>query len=193
MRIYLSIIVAAISFQPASTIGATSQMIKHREYVYSYDNEARGLEEDVFLICTDCQDSRLNPIYSLSARYSVAPRVEMPSEEPYEAQQEVAAVPSKILGTIRFHFNSHSLSTSQKRKLDGLDLKRKRIRLEGYACTIGPSSYNVKLSKKRADTIAKYLKNRGVSILETIGYGESKKFKEKAMNRRVEIIEDAKE
>ncbi len=193
MRKFIVITIAAISLQPALVMGAITETIKHREFVYSYDNEARGLEEDTFLICTDCQDSRLNPIYSLSARYSVAPRVEMPSEEPYEAKQEVAAVPSKILGTIRFHFNSHLLSTSQKRKLDGLDLKRKRIRLEGYACTIGPSSYNVKLSKKRAYTIAKYLKNRGVSILETIGYGESQKFKEKAMNRRVEIIEDVKE
>ncbi|ANA41756.1 hypothetical protein A2G06_16575 (plasmid) [Geobacter anodireducens] len=201
MRKNFSTIVAAISLQALLAMGATAETIKQREYVYSYDEEVRGLEEDVFLLCTDCPDSQLTQIYSIAVRYSRSSEGGQNSRPATESVEKAVSAPlpevsppeRKILGIIRFPFDSYVLSTATKRQLDGLDLSNKLVRLEGYTCSIGPENYNLKLSQRRARSVSKYLKSKGVSILEAIGIGESQKFKNKSANRRVEIIDDTKE
>ncbi len=68
-----------------------------------------------------------------------------------------------------------------------------RIRVEGYADSMGPEVENLVLSKKRADMVASYLMSRGVRAgnLEVVGLGASAPVvqgsseKERALNRRV--------
>ena len=69
-----------------------------------------------------------------------------------------------------------------------------RVVLEGHTDSVGNDAYNQKLSEKRANAVAKALKDLGVSAskITTVGYGETKpiadnKTKEgRAENRRVE-------
>ena len=69
-----------------------------------------------------------------------------------------------------------------------------RVVLEGHTDSVGAEAYNLKLSEKRANAVAKALEDLGVSAskITTIGYGEAKpiadnKTKEgRAENRRVE-------
>ncbi|QCD51928.1 OmpA family protein [Campylobacter sp. RM16192] len=69
-----------------------------------------------------------------------------------------------------------------------------RVVLEGHTDSTGAEAYNLKLSEKRANAVAKALENLGVSSskITTVGYGEAKpvadnKTKEgRAENRRVE-------
>lgn len=67
--------------------------------------------------------------------------------------------------------------------------------LEGHTDSIGPESYNMKLSLRRANSVADYLVSKGVNrnSLKISGFGESKPVqsnktsKGRAANRRVEI------
>ncbi len=71
-----------------------------------------------------------------------------------------------------------------------------KLRIEGYTDSIGSESYNLELSRKRAQAVADYLVSQGIdsSRLQVIPMGESnpiasnKTAEGRAMNRRVEII-----
>jgi outer membrane protein OmpA-like peptidoglycan-associated protein len=69
------------------------------------------------------------------------------------------------------------------------------IDVMGHTDSTGSESYNLDLSKRRADAVANYLTLRGVSRarIETVGYGETYPVADnstpegRSMNRRVEI------
>ena len=74
--------------------------------------------------------------------------------------------------------------------------KKAKLRIEGYTDSIGSESYNLELSRKRAQAVADYLISEGIDAdrLMVIPMGESnpsasnKTAEGRAMNRRVEII-----
>jgi OOP family OmpA-OmpF porin len=67
--------------------------------------------------------------------------------------------------------------------------------LKGYTDSVGPASYNLKLSEMRAKAVAKALEERGIdaSRLTAKGFGESNPIASndtpegRAKNRRVEV------
>ena len=71
-----------------------------------------------------------------------------------------------------------------------------KLRIEGYTDSIGSESYNLELSRKRAQAVADYLISQGINPnrLQVVPMGESnpiasnKTAEGRAMNRRVEII-----
>jgi len=164
----------------ATTAHAAS--IKQRSYVYQYDC-AKGLQDESYLICGNCDDDRPTQAVALSFRVSqrVVPEAQPPS-------QSVVSP----LDTIHFHFDSASLLPNAKARLDTVDGSG-GVRLAGYTCTIGSAAYNDKLSQRRADTVARYLTRRGISILSSTGFGESTAYPGHAKNRRVEISVERKE
>lgn len=201
MRKFIPITIAAFVFQTTMACAIQAETIKQRDYIYTYDEEARSMEDDVFVICTDCPDSRLNEIYTIAARYSADPRMDKVAKADISDTSPIT-VPSvkkedtairDLLGIVRFKFDSYVLSAKSKEQLDSYQLTNKRVRLEGYTCTIGTDRYNKKLSLNRAKEVAKYLRSKGISVIDVSGLGKSKKFGEKTLNRRVEIIEREKE
>ena len=201
MRKFIPITITALAFQTTITCAVYAETIKQRDYVYTYDEEARGMEDDVFVICTDCPDSRLNEIYTIAAHYSVDPRMEKVPKADFSGSSQIT-VPSvgkedaavrNLLGIIRFKFDSYALSARSKEQLDSYNLTNKRVRLEGYTCTIGTDKYNKKLSLNRAKEVAKYLRTKGILIMNVVALGKSSKFSDKALNRRVEIIKGEEE
>lgn len=201
MRKFIPITIAVLAFQATIACAVYSETIKQRDYVYAYDEEARGMEDDVFVICTDCPDSRLNEIYTIAARYSVDPGMEKVAKADVSDSTPIT-VPSvkkedtairNLLGIVRFKFDSYALSAKSKEQLDSYQLTNKQVRLEGYTCTIGTDKYNKKLSLNRAKEVAKYLRSKGISVIDISGLGKSNKFSEKTLNRRVEIFEREKE
>jgi len=115
---------------------------------------------------------------------------------------------------VNFAINSAELTPVAKQNLDAIaevfqEFPDTDLMIEGYTDTTGDENYNLKLSKKRAESVASYLKSKGVAanrFSSIIGYGEAsprfdnstKEGQEK--NRRVEIgisanqemIDDAK-
>ena len=85
------------------------------------------------------------------------------------------------LRTIYFNFNSSSLTPAAKAKLNTLAsaLKSKKVasvKIVGFADEIGSDSYNQSLSVRRANSVASYLRGKGISVKgksEVRGLGET--------------------
>jgi len=114
---------------------------------------------------------------------------------------------------VNFAFDSSDLTAEAKSNLDKvaeifLEFPDTNLMIQGYTDSVGNDDYNLKLSKRRANAVADYLKAAGVasSRMTVEGFGEAaprfdNATKEgQAGNRRVEIgvsankqmIEDAK-
>jgi len=105
-----------------------------------------------------------------------------------------------LSGDTNFEFNKAALLPSAYPMLDQLaktmkDNPETRWRVEGYTDSKGSDSYNMKLSRERAQSVVDYLINKGIerSRLEVVPLGESQPVASndtpegRAMNRRVEI------
>lgn len=115
---------------------------------------------------------------------------------------------------VNFAFNSAELTSTAKQNLDAIaevftEFPDTDLMIQGYTDSTGDDAYNLTLSKKRANSVANYLKSRGIAanrFASIEGLGEANpRFdnatKEgQAKNRRVEIgvaaneemIQDAK-
>ena len=93
----------------------------------------------------------------------------------------VVATNDVELRTVYFAFNSSALTPAAKAKLNSLSttLKSNRVKavsIVGYTDEIGTNSYNLRLSQRRANTVAAYLKAKGIVVKgssEVRGLGES--------------------
>ena len=84
---------------------------------------------------------------------------------------------------VYFEFGKSGLTKEGKKALDTVaaDIKAKgsavtAVRVAGFADRIGSATANEKLSKKRADTVRKYLVSKGIvnaQVVETRWFGES--------------------
>ena len=104
------------------------------------------------------------------------------------------------LKTVGFSSGAAALPDTSKTILDKVttvaqELNPKEIVVEGHTDSVGSAATNDELSKKRADTVAAYLKEKGIAdnMVKSEGYGfqkplSSNKSKEgRAQNRRVDI------
>ncbi len=105
-----------------------------------------------------------------------------------------------VLVGVNFDFNSARLTQESypilfhavQVLLQNPDMK---VEIQGYTDSVGPESYNVKLSEKRAKTVKNYLVAHGVSAsrLTVKGFGsknpiaDNKTADGRAMNRRIEF------
>lgn len=180
-----AVIVAILSMNTLAN-NAQADTIKQREYRFSYDC-ADGMLDATYLVCDDCASDRPTMMPFLVARSSIQETVVQPSAPPPPTKPAI----DEPIETIHFKFGSSKLLTSEIARLAKLS-PREGLLLDGYTCTIGPSGYNKKLSGKRADSVAKYLRNHGFSILGSIGRGESRTYADRQLNRRVEIFKSGK-
>ena len=84
------------------------------------------------------------------------------------AKGDIRSRLTKEQRTVYFDFNKSTLNAKEKKKLDEvskiiLDSKQvENVDIVGYADMIGKSSYNKKLSMKRAQTVKAYLATKGL-------------------------------
>ncbi len=113
------------------------------------------------------------------------------------ADQEINVTMKNIF----FDFSKFELKPESYPELNRLvkllrDEKNLKIRIEGHTDIVGSDSYNLELSRKRANAVKTYLVRKGISRKRLIakGYGSRKPVADndteegKAKNRRVEII-----
>ncbi len=103
--------------------------------------------------------------------------------------------------TVLFRFNHADLTTEDKEQLDTLaqsvtGMKHYVIEVTGYTDKVGDRQYNLDLSRRRADTVVRYLTENGKIPLVRVrylGYGEdmpagdNKSREGRKQNRRVEL------
>jgi outer membrane protein OmpA-like peptidoglycan-associated protein len=88
---------------------------------------------------------------------------------------------SSELRTVYFNFNSSVLTPSAKTKLNQLATALKSsnvssVKIVGFADEIGSDGYNMRLSQKRANAVAAYLRGKGLKVIgnsEVRGLGET--------------------
>jgi outer membrane protein OmpA-like peptidoglycan-associated protein len=111
--------------------------------------------------------------------------------------------PAGKMPNVQFAFDSYQLDVSMRERLENVaqvirENPEIRLELAGHACPIGPSAYNMELSKHRAEAVADYLirqQNINKVQLFTEHYGEQDLLvpnpqtdQEYAINRRTEFI-----
>lgn len=83
--------------------------------------------------------------------------------------------------TVYFGFNSSALTPAAKTKLNALakGLKSRNVKavsIVGFADEVGTDSYNMRLSEKRANAVASFLRGKGITVngkSEVRGLGET--------------------
>ncbi len=102
---------------------------------------------------------------------------------------------------MEFKFDSAELSAADKTKIDAIIpvLKNPKVgfilgEVDGYTDSTGDEKYNMDLSKRRAQSVAEYVKSQGVALGDRFGingYGEANPVASndtaegRAQNRRV--------
>ena len=107
----------------------------------------------------------------------------------------------KFNSKILFDFDKADLSTEAKSNLTNLvtvlnEYPDTDIEVQGHTDSIGSDSYNMQLSKKRADAVSNYLLTKGIksSRISIKAYGETAPKYQNATetgrtnNRRVEFV-----
>lgn len=98
-----------------------------------------------------------------------------------------------LSGDVTFALNKDTLTDEAEDILRQLADEAKEnaridhVTVEGYTDVTGTEEYNLDLSQKRADRVAKFLENEGIPNIEAEGKGESKIYPTHKENRRVEI------
>jgi OOP family OmpA-OmpF porin len=110
-----------------------------------------------------------------------------------------------VIDNLHFAFNSANLTAADKSVLDTVasklsqDAPNAKLSLVGFTDSVGSDAYNLKLSEKRAMSVANYLVAAGVpqaNIVAVGGMGEADPVADnatadgRAMNRRVVIAVD---
>ncbi len=119
---------------------------------------------------------------------------------PVVMEENKCSVKLTMASGILFDFNKYNLKPKARTVLDSVidflkTYKYTQLIVEGHTDNVGSEGYNLELSKKRANSVAKYLVRKGIpkTKIKTVGYGESKPRYpndtelNRAKNRRVEI------
>ncbi len=144
-----------------------------------------------------CQDIKPKPVAAPAPAPVPAPKVEAaPTKTVEKVEQKIS-----LSGDASFATNSATLTEEGKASLEPVvsgvrGLTDYSISLFGHADSRGNDAYNMKLSERRAKSVAEYLSSRGVpaSAISAYGRGEtepvaSNATKEgRAKNRRVDVV-----
>ncbi|RQD56856.1 MAG: hypothetical protein D5R98_09540 [Desulfonatronovibrio sp. MSAO_Bac4] len=130
-----------------------------------------------------------------SRQVVVAPEPEPAPEPKPEPTEEVI-----VFSNVTFDFDSAQIKAEYRDILrEAAEIIKgrgdKEVVVEGHTCNIGPAEYNMGLSQRRAQSVADFLAEQGVSAdrLETKGYGltnprfDNSTREGRSLNRRVEM------
>lgn len=104
-------------------------------------------------------------------------------------QNTVTFVSSSARFTVHFATDSAVLTAKAKATLKKAanEYRGQKVAIRGYADPRYTASYNKALSVRRADAVAKYLKQQGVKIGYLHGFGEQHPLETNAKSRRVTV------
>lgn len=196
---FVSLFILAVLAIPAS---ARALAICPETHSVSHGDSVISAAGDTFVICS--QPSGADTLVKLT-RPAIAIKVSSPPPQPpkpetepsLDAVQDTSAkacqsaqndVYSSDPATIFFGFNDTGILTDQRKALDALPLATP-LTVTGFTCSIGPKKYNQKLSERRAQAVAEYLRQRGAIVAHVEGKGECcpASTTDMRQNRRVEI------
>jgi outer membrane protein OmpA-like peptidoglycan-associated protein len=160
------------------------------------DAAMRGLFAGALLLAAGCN---LLP----NQKEAAFPPLEVTAKRPPPGPDRVVLLPSRIVisDKVQFALNSADLLEPSYALLDEVVKVMKdnpqieRVAVEGHTDSTGKPDYNKTLSQKRAESVMKYIKSKGIAEarLEAHGYGQEEPIADNSdaagqeMNRRVEF------
>jgi len=207
---FITIVLLIVVFQPSAS-DATG--IYQMHYRYSFDGIARdNAHQQTFVISENACEAvpylaRAPRLPALSVRLSRDLNVtgEATQKKPQGDRREIAATKdmSERQGgpdariTILFDLDGSTLSDTETARLSsfvdrmGPETKGGYFSVKGYTCDLGKKAHNDILARKRADTVATYLRKAGIHPSRIMGMGKccyaTKDADKRSFNRRVEI------
>ena len=169
-------------------------------------NDARNEEKVAFGLTGAAAGAALG---TLAGHFLCDPIVEHPTPQPTPAPIVEAPPPPQppppakriVLRGVHFDFDKAKIRPDAEPILDeAADILKQNanvaVEVNGYCDAIGTEEYNMKLSRRRAAAVVKYLGGKGIPVdrLEPHGYGKTnfvatnKTAEVRAQNRRVELI-----
>jgi outer membrane protein OmpA-like peptidoglycan-associated protein len=195
-----------VMFSPVLSIAGN---IRYMPYTYYQETVNKWVCTDQFVICDKCQPVEYDIQKAVEAAHkaSVIQSLHIPKQTGLNRLTELVVknyitktVPvkrsvkqkngkMKEILEVYFAFDSSDLTEEAKHKLDIIinQYNDRTFFVEGYTDSVGSRDYNIKLAQKRAESVAEYLKKRGmkVNILKSIGSYSTKK--SDALSRRAEV------
>jgi len=158
VRIFLSIFLVA-------TLGTSvwADTICRQPLDASFGSSVSSRPDNGFVITEACTENPLvvkKPV-RLSALISQRPR----------GSSRGVSLPAKSGWTVFFDLAKANLDESDRLIMNQIPVVSK-VRVTGYTCSIGNEDFNDKLSRRRAEVVASYLRSRGVVTVAIEGKGE---------------------
>ncbi len=187
-------------------LGADSAVVDTKRYMGFVDSLNQLHTSETVLVITD--DGDIIPLPEVEEQYvlyndgkptDLKERIEELNS--YNEQVNLSKGNKIVMRNVLFDFDAHKLKPESYEVLDGVakifeEHPAVIMELSGHTDDVGSHKYNMKLSKKRAKRVAKYLiKKKGVSKkrVVTIGFGETKPYASNSteegqkLNRRTEL------
>lgn len=196
MRIPICLIGLAVC---ATATAAQAAPLKVRPLLQTYEHGVvLQVMDDVFSICAECGSDELSQaIKPKSAAMPYGVRTSSVSSVSGAGQSVIREIvvqseegENDMVAKVFFTFDSARIRPADQKKLSLFadNMKGRGVVLDGYACDLGSRQYNIGLSRRRAATVADFLRARGLSIRQVVGRGEvAGGAADRTLNRRVEI------
>lgn len=154
---------------------------------YKIESSYAQFKEDktYLVVANDCVPTE-------KKKYVPPPPPPPPKEK--EVCEEVTKEDINKAMTIYFNLNSAKIKPEDKKQLKIFASKKDfdSVEVHGYTCDLGSKTYNMKLSERRAENIAKFLEKLKVDVTKIEGHGEydcSPEFRKKRnLCRKAEIM-----
>ncbi len=153
------------------------------------------VEKDIFL------DSYLQPYLGVGYTFGKKKDTGDENEDKNLLRNKISMNRSFTHQEVQFDFDSDTLTPSAKAVLDKVaDAMKKntlvKFEIQGHTDNVGAESYNDDLSLRRAESVKKYMMEKGIAAerLQTIGYGSHRPIASndtdegRQMNRRIQFI-----
>jgi outer membrane protein OmpA-like peptidoglycan-associated protein len=178
VKIILSIYLATVL-----TTSAWADSICRQPETSDFGSVVTSQTSNSFVITPGCEENRL------VAKKPVSLSVLISRSRASDVANSKADFRSDV--TVLFDLNLAKLDESDRRLMNQVP-SGTRVNVTGYTCSIGSEAYNDKLSLRRAEVVASYLRSRGVTINAIDGKGECCPVSttDLSKNRRVLIEEE---
>ena len=166
----------------ASTALAGQPGLRAFYYNYNYGQTATSANDpNQHVICDDCPPLVSVTPYKHMATIGMNGHVIIPVAPERRIVESMASAKSSekdssATHSVLFPFDGRVVSSEEKHSLgiflEGMNRDAK-INIEGHTCDIGPKAYNLVLSRKRAEAVAKIVRSKGLPLGKISGVGDA--------------------
>ncbi len=178
-------------------MSGVSHSAELRAGVYKYDGGSAVyvIQDSQHYICDNCPGlpalKAAVPIFDGGFIAGPQPLGALPAE-PAKSEAPQAAIAAGPFAEVFFSLNQARINqeeaTRLKERMASLE-PGVPVVVEGYACKLGPRSYNMKLSMRRAKAVAAYVESLGVKVANVSWYGESRQQDVSLVKNRKAVIQ----